>query len=328
MITVTGTDIEFACAPDQTVLEAAESAGWSIPYSCRRGVCTSCTGTLSGGTVRNRHGRETRGPTRDVLLCQAVPDGPVTVAPRRIVAAGPPSRRTLTTKVHHVHRPAPRVTVLQLRFPIGRRIPFRAGQYLEVHLPDGGTRPYSLANPPRDNDVAELHVRTEPGGRFSDRVAPSLAPGDRLTVEAPFGDTTVEPDGGPLLLLATGTGFAPARSLLLDQAIRRADRPVTLYWGARAESDLYLLAALSDWARRRPWLTVRPVLSRPGRNWWGATGRVHDVAAAENPDLSGHTVHACGNPAMVADARDLLTTRNGLSGDRFLADAFVPAATG
>lgn len=83
---------------------------------------------------------------------------------------------------------APLVTLVELRFPIGRRAPFRAGQYLNVYLPDGDTRPYSLANSPEHNDAAELHVRTEPGGRFSAAMAPRLSPGDALTVETPFGE--------------------------------------------------------------------------------------------------------------------------------------------
>jgi NAD(P)H-flavin reductase/ferredoxin len=323
-VTVAGSDIAFDCAPGQTVLDAAEAAGWTIPYSCRRGSCTSCLGTIVRGAVRDRRSGRPDGPGDDALLCQAVPDGPVGIRPRRIARSGPPRRRELTARVYRVRRPAPRVVVVELRYPIGRRIPFRAGQHLEVRLPGGESRPYSLANPPRDNDMAELHVRIEQDGLFSDRTARRLRPGDLLTVEAPYGDTTVEPGTGPLVLLATGTGFAPVRSVILDQVARRATRPTTLYWGGRTESDLYLLDTVLRWARALPWLTVHPVLSRPDRSWRGATGHVQEVAAAGHPDLSAHTVYACGSPAMTRDARHLLTTATGLPDERFLADAFVP----
>jgi NAD(P)H-flavin reductase/ferredoxin len=323
-VSVAGTDTTFRCRDGQTIVEAAEEAGLAIPYSCRRGACSSCAGELTAGTVRLPHDPPVQGPRDNVLLCQAVPDGPVEIRPRRLGRTAPPARRTLTTKVYRVHHPAPRVTVLQLRFPIGRRAPFRPGQYLEVHLPDGSTRPYSLANAPNANDSAELHVRTEPGGRFSEQIASALRPGDLLTVETPFGDTTVDTGDEPLLLLATGTGFAPVRSILLDHAARRSVRPVHLYWGARRADDLYALAALRTWAARHPWLTVRPVLSRPDAGWDGATGHVQDVALAAHPDLSDHTVYACGSPAMTDAARDLLTGRAGLPAARFLSDAFVP----
>ncbi|RTL61558.1 MAG: 2Fe-2S iron-sulfur cluster binding domain-containing protein [Pseudonocardiaceae bacterium] len=322
-ITVAGTDIGFESAPGQTVLEAAETAGWAIPYSCRRGVCHSCVGDVTAGAVRDRRGGPI-GPGDDVLFCQSVPDGPVEIRPHRITRAGPPRRRTLTTRVYRVRRPGPGVIIVELRFPIGRRVPFRPGQHLEVRLPGDESRAYSMANPPRDNDMAELHVRIEPGGLFSDRTARHLRPGDHLTVESPFGDATLQPGDGPLVLLATGTGFAPVRSVLLDQVVRRATRPTTVYWGGRDESDLYLLDDLRRWSQALPWLDVRPVLSRPGRAWRGATGHVQDVAAARQPDLSAHTVYACGNPAMIREARQLLTSATGLPRECFVADAFIP----
>src|SRR5690606_627254 len=197
-VAVEETDIAFDCVPGRTLLDAAEAAGWSLPYSCRRGVCNSCLGTITSGTVRDqRTGRE-NGPREDALLCQVVPDGPVRIRPRRITRSGPPRRRRLTARVYRVRHPAPHVVVLELRYPIGRRIPFRAGQYLEVRLPGAESRPYSFANPPRDNDMAELHVRIEPGGRFSDRTARHLRPGDLVTIEAPYGDAALEPGAEPL----------------------------------------------------------------------------------------------------------------------------------
>jgi CDP-4-dehydro-6-deoxyglucose reductase/3-phenylpropionate/trans-cinnamate dioxygenase ferredoxin reductase subunit len=325
-ITVAGTDIGFECADDRTVLEAAEGAGWAIPYSCRKGVCSTCSGRLESGTLELRTGGTVSGPAEDVLLCQARPIGPVEISPRRITDSAPPVRRTLTTRVYRVRRPAPRVTVLELRFPIGRRVPFRAGQYLSVRLPDGDTRPYSMANAPQANDVAELHVRTETGGRFSEQIAGRLLPGDLLTVETPFGQVTLDEGTAPLVLLATGTGFAPVKSLVQDQITRRGSRPMHLYWGGRTEEDLYLLDQARRWAVRHPWFSVTPVLSRPAPGWAGARGRVQDVALADHPDLSGHEVYACGAEAMTSAAFAALTSRAGLPEDRFHADAFVPLA--
>lgn len=325
-IQVAGTDIEFPCAPGQTVLEAAEDAGWAIPYSCRKGVCTSCAGALCAGELAVRGRGTIAGPADNVLLCRAEPLGPVQISPRRIAPGRPPARKTLTTVVYRVRRPAPRVTVLDLRFPIGRRAPFRAGQFLDVHLPGGDTRPYSLANAPQHNDAAQLHVRTEPGGRFSEEIAGRLRPGDTLTVETPFGESLVDDGDEPLLLLATGTGFAPAKSIVEDQIARRRRRPVHLYWGGRTEEDLYFAGLASRWATRYEWFRFTPVLSRPPAGWRGATGWVQHAALADHPDLSGHEVYACGSEAMTTTALATLTEQAGLREDRFHADAFVPAA--
>jgi NAD(P)H-flavin reductase/ferredoxin len=325
-IRVTGTGIEFPCAPGQTVLEAAENAGWAIPYSCRKGVCTSCAGALRGGELAVRGRGTITAPADNVLLCRAEPLGPVEIEPRRIAAGRPPERKTLTTVVYRVRRPAPRVTVLDLRFPIGRRAPFRAGQFLNVHLPGGDTRPYSLANSPQHNDAAELHVRTEPGGRFSEEIVARLRPGDTVTVETPFGESVVDDDDEPMLLLATGTGFAPIKSIVEDQIARRRRRALHLYWGGRTEEDLYFADRARRWAARYDWFRFTPVLSRPPAGWRGATGWVQQAALRDYPDLSGHEVYACGGEAMTTAALSTLTRAAGLPEDRFHADAFVPAA--
>ncbi|GAB2998885.1 2Fe-2S iron-sulfur cluster-binding protein [Amycolatopsis acidiphila] len=325
-IRVAGTGIEFPCAPGQTVLEAAESAGWSIPYSCRKGVCTTCAGGLCAGELAVRGRGTIAGPAEGILLCRAEPLGPVEIAPRRIAAQQPPERKTLTTVVYRVRRPAPRVTLLDLRFPIGRRAPFRAGQFLDVQLPGGDTRPYSLANSPQHNDAAELHVRTEPGGRFSEEIVGGLRPGDTVTVETPFGEFVLDDGDGPVLLLATGTGFAPIKSIVEDQIARRRRRPVHLYWGGRTEEDLYLGDLARRWAARHDWFSFTPVLSRPPAGWGGATGWVQQAVLADFHDLGDHEVFACGSEAMTTTALATLTREAGLPADRFHADAFVPAA--
>lgn len=338
-VTVADSDVTFGCEPGSSVLDAAEAAGWALPYSCRKGVCDSCAGALLDGEVSVRDATVT-GPADRVLLCQARPRGPVTIRPRRIASSGPPLRKKLTAVVYRVRRPAPRVTLLELRFPIGRRAPFRAGQYLNVFLPDGDTRPYSLANSPEHNDAAELHVRTETGGLFSERIAAALRPGDTLEVETPFGEVFAPEvevfapeasDGGadgsrPLILLATGTGFAPMKSIVLDHAYRRRTRPVHLYWGARTKADLYLADLAGHWARRYDWFTFTPVLSRPGAGWAGRTGHVQDVLLADRPDLRGHAVYACGSEAMTSSALAVLSRAAGLAEDQFHADAFVPVS--
>jgi NAD(P)H-flavin reductase len=75
----------------------------------------------------------------------------------------------------------------------------------------------------------------------------------------------------------------------------------------------------------RPWFRFTSVLSRPDPSWAGATGHVQDAVLARCPDLAAHEVYTCGHPAMVADARTLLTAPGGLARDHFFAEAFVSA---
>jgi CDP-4-dehydro-6-deoxyglucose reductase/3-phenylpropionate/trans-cinnamate dioxygenase ferredoxin reductase subunit len=311
-IRVAGTDIVFDGGPDETVLESAERAGYALPYSCRKGVCNSCEATLVEGMLSQP------GPT--VQLCLARPRTPVGIRPSRITRRDPPARRTMTTTVHRITPVAPDVTVLALRYPIGKRVRFQGGQYLTVTLPDGDTRNYSLANSPQRNDSVLLHVRRLPGGRFSDRLLTGLSHGDRLEVRLPFGEFTLDHTSRrPILLLVTGTGFAPARSIITDLINRGVRRPVHLYWGARRAEDLYQAELADRWSRRHDWLRFIPVLSQPGPGWTGRTGHVQHAAGSDVTDLGRYEVYACGNPAMTEAARTDLE----IDPAHFHRDAFI-----
>jgi NAD(P)H-flavin reductase/ferredoxin len=324
-VRVAGTEIVFDCRSDETVLDAAERAGYALPYSCRKGVCAACEATLTRGTARVPGRGRLVGPAEGVALCRAVPESAVEIVPGRIERAEPPARRTMVATVHRISYPAPDVAVLALRYPIGKRVRFRAGQYLTVRLPGGETRNYSMANPPHRNDSALLHVRRVPGGAFSERLLAGLRRGDRLTVTLPFGGFTVDHESTrPILLAVTGTGFAPAKSIIEDLIQRRTRRSVRLYWGAHRPPDLYAADLVARWAARYPWFRFTPVLSAPPAGWTGHTGHLQRSVLAEQPDLRGHDVYACGNPAMTAEAQAEFTTRGGLPPARFHADAFLP----
>src|SRR5713226_7728408 len=237
-VSVDASDIEFPCETGETVLDAAERAGYSLPYSCRKGVCATCEGDLRRGEVAvgSRH---FAGPSDDVLLCQARPRSNVLIHPRRIQRRDPDARKTVTAKVYRINRPVDDVAILQLRFPAGIRAKFLAGQYLRIKMPDGDTRNFSMANPPHESDGVQLHIRHVPGGRFSEGVLAELRPGDTLDVELPYGDFHLRPDSDkPVVCLATGTGFAPLKSIVEDLIKRGNKRPVHLYWGGRRARGL------------------------------------------------------------------------------------------
>ncbi|AMB88133.1 flavin oxidoreductase [Pseudomonas agarici] len=325
-VTVSGTDITFPCAPDETVLDAAERAGYAIPYSCRKGVCSTCEGGLATGELQVRGKGLTRGPATGVLLCQARPCSSVEISPKRIVQRAAPVRKVISAKVHRITRPNTDVVVLNLRFPSGVRAKFQAGQYLKVLMEDGDSRNYSMANAPHESDGVQLHIRHVPGGRFSEGVLARLEKGDVLKVELPYGDFSLdEAVDHPVILLGTGTGMAPLKSIIEDQIKRGGSRPLHLYWGARNSQDLYLADQPELWSKRLPGFIFTPVLSEPEPGWSGRTGWVHRAVLEDYPDLSAHQVYACGNPIMINAALSDLTAEGRLSPEAFYCDAFVPS---
>ncbi|MFD4326490.1 2Fe-2S iron-sulfur cluster-binding protein [Nocardioides sp. NPDC058538] len=322
-ISVADTDISFTAEEGQSILDAAETAGWAIPYSCRKGVCATCEGTLNAGKLDTPNQGVVCGPADKVQFCRAKPTGDVEIAPRRIQESTPPVRKKLTTAVFKIKPATDEITILDLRYPIGRRTPFKAGQFVNIILPDGDTRPYSMANSPQHNDALQLHIRHEPGGAFSDKILSYLQFHDEVEIEAPFGEFHVADGDSPIILLATGTGFAPMRSIILDHIARRLNRPIHLYWGGRTAADLYDADMVRALTQRYEWLTFTPVVSRPDSTWTGATGWVQDALLADYPDLDQHDVYACGSEAMTIAVVNALITERSFNPERFHADAFV-----
>jgi NAD(P)H-flavin reductase/ferredoxin len=330
-IRVAQSDIEFECAEGTTILDAARKGGYELPYSCRNGICGSCKGHLVSGSVDIPATSEAlSAEERDAgytLFCQARPTSDVEIGARSITKLDPNAHQTVDAKVYKLTRVADDVTLLQLRFPTGKRVRFKAGQYLQVLMADGSRRSYSMANPPHQNDGVQLHIRHLPGGRFSSYLEATAAAGDMVKVEMPFGDFYLrENTGKPLVFVASGTGFAPIKSILEDMFKRGApQRPVTLYWGARRKADLYQYELPEKWAKQYPGFRFIPVLSEED-DGASRTGFVHRAVVDDFPSLAGHEVYACGVPAMITAARKDFAGLCGLPADAFFCDAFVTEA--
>jgi NAD(P)H-flavin reductase/ferredoxin len=326
-IRVAQSEFSFDCAAQTTVLEGAKKAGFDLPFSCRNGVCGSCKGKVLAGTFdvpENLEGlSEEERAAGYTLFCQARPMSDLEIAVRSISRTDPNAIKTVKAKVYKTTRATQDVSLLQLRFPAGTRIPFKAGQYLQVVLEDGARRSYSMANPSTQNDGASLHIRHVRGGRFSHYLDSVAAAGDILAVEAPFGDFYLRPGDKPLIFVASGTGFAPIKSILETLFKQgKPTRPIALYWGGRRKNDVYMADLPQKWAQQHERFTFIPVLSEED-NGVDRTGFVHEAVLADYPSLAGHEVYACGVPVMINAARHDFTTRRQLPPDAFFCDAFV-----
>lgn len=326
-VRIAESEITFPCEPQEFVLDAAERAGYAMPSSCRKGACNTCETALLDGEVEQRgRGRRT---ARDgtALVCRAQPRADLTIRPKRFERIDIFRRKTITAKVFRLAKPSSDVTILHLRFPIGLRAPFKAGQYLQVVMEDGDRRNFSMANAARHNDGAELHIRHVSNGKFSAGTLSRLSSGTPLQIEAPYGDFYLRQTERPVILLASGTGFAPIKSII-ETAIHAGNRrPMHLYWGARTRDDIYLGDLPGRWAQRLPWFSFTPVISEPPSSWTGRTGLVHDAVRQDSADLSAIDVYACGNPLMVAAAQNEFLSHHGLPDAQFFADAFVESGS-
>jgi CDP-4-dehydro-6-deoxyglucose reductase len=216
-----------------------------------------------------------------------------------------------------------------LQLPANEALAYRAGQYIEFMLKDGKRRAYSIASAPSLGGPIELHIRHLPGGVFTDHVFSTIKERDILRFEGPLGTFFLrEESNKPIVLLASGTGFAPVKALVEHMIHLKSERPVSLYWGGRRPQDLYMHDLCEQWARELPHFTYVPVISDalPEDAWTGRTGFVHAAVMQDIPDLSNHQVYACGAPIMVDSARRDYADRCGLPADEFYADAFTTEA--
>jgi CDP-4-dehydro-6-deoxyglucose reductase/ferredoxin-NAD(P)+ reductase (naphthalene dioxygenase ferredoxin-specific) len=213
--------------------------------------------------------------------------------------------------------------ILSVHLELADREAFRfaAGQYLTLTIPDAPPRNYSMASRPDEKHI-ELHIRAVPGGSTSSRIHASLNPGDRIRVEGPAGSAYLrEAHTGPIIAVAGGSGLAPIKSIV-ETALRIGMRqPIHVYFGARAEQDLYLVDHFRALERRFPNFAFVPVLSRDAANQRFRGGYVSDALAEDHGDLTGAKAYVAGPPAMVDAAGASLVAR-GLSASDIHADVF------
>ncbi len=321
-IRITGTDLRFACEGDQNILDAALKAGIEMPYSCRKGVCGNCAGGVTSGEVVGPSAGEMTPPGKH-LFCQCRPLSDLAIEPEAWHRIDPSARKTFSVKVFRNTAAADDVNVLLLRLPAGQRARFKAGQYLQVALPDGSRRSYSMANPPHESDMLQLHIRHVAGGQFT-KILPQLKSGDLLQVELPYGSFELRKDtAAPMLCVVGGTGFAPVKSLLDDMQKKGIKRPVTLIWGGRNRSGLYLMSAVERWTKTMPGFTFIAALEDQASALGGFQGRVDDAVRTNFATLEGHEVYCCGSPAMVTAVKKACVER-GVASHHFYSDVFVP----
>jgi CDP-4-dehydro-6-deoxyglucose reductase len=332
-VTIKPSNRSFTVEAGESVLEAAMRNGITLPYGCRNGACGACKAKVLEGTVD--YGQyaahilpEFEKKLGFALFCQAKPLTDLVVEAREIGAAGEIAIKKLPCRVQRIERPSHDVAVLYLSLPANERLQFLAGQYIEIIMRDGKRRAYSMANAPEDDMHIELHVRNMAGGAFTEFVFTKIKERDILRFEGPLGTFFLREDSDkPIVFVASGTGFAPIKSIVEHAFHAGVRRQMVLYWGARIKADLYMLDLALKWQTEHANFSFVPVLSEPltEDQWQGRTGLVHLAVMQDFPDLSGFQVYACGAPVMVEAAHRDFTTQAKLPEDEFYSDAFTPS---
>jgi propane monooxygenase reductase subunit len=332
--------IEMEVDEDETILDAAFRQGIMLMHGCKEGQCASCKSFLLDGEVDlDRYStfalpdfEEQEGYT---LLCRAHALSDVEIElfnyDEEMLRSGVPIV-TATAEVTAIEPLTSDIRRLVLKLP--EPVEFHAGQYMDIAIPgaDGQHRSFSMANTPGDPNQLEFMIKLYEGGHFSGLLADSanghgINVGDQLSCTGPYGVFTLR-DSSPrrLVFIAGGAGMAPIMSLLRSMAEKGTTRPVTFYYGARTEDDLFALEELERLGGVLPDMRFVPALSEAGdETWSGESGLITDVVDRLEEDLADVDAYLCGPPPMV-DAAIALLERRGCAEAHIYFDKFTTSA--
>lgn len=346
----------LAAPAGTTLLGALADAGILLPSACGgRGTCGLCrVEVIEGGGAVGPVESSVLSP-RDAaagarLACQVTVRRPMTIrVGDEVLGVG-----SWQCTVRSSRCVAPLIKEIILQMPPGEALRFRAGAFVEVTRPPGRlrfadfeidathrpawdrmdlwrfesvtaepvTRAYSLANDPRQGDVAMLDVRiaipppaappSVPPGAVSSYLF-SVRPGDRVTLTGPYGHFFAGDSDREMIFIGGGVGMAPLRSHIFDQLEnRRSARPIVFFYGARSRQDLFYVEQFDRLQAEHTNFRWFVALSepQPGDDWHGLTGFIHDVAYERHlrdhpaPELAEY--YLCGPPLMIAAVLKML----------------------
>ncbi|ETD73006.1 ferredoxin [Pelistega indica] len=335
-ITIESTQHTFTAKEGQTILDAALEHDIVLPYSCRTGSCTSCKGKVVSGDYEPGIGTERLISEEEraqgmCLFCETKPESDLVIQAREVRMSSDIQVKKIPVRVSEMEKLSDDVMLLKLQTPASDVFRYEAGQYVEFILKDGSRRAYSLATRPQEGAALELHIRHMPGGLFTDHVfgaSTAMKVREILRLEGPLGSFFLRKNSEkPIVLLASGTGFAPLKAIMEEVIAVGITRPIVLYWGGRRPTDIYMMDLCRSWEALLPNFTFIPVVSDalPEDNWTGRTGFVHVAVLEDIPDLTDYQVYACGAPIVISSARDAYAAA-GLPAEEFFADSFTSAA--
>ncbi len=300
----------FVANRGDVLLDAALMNGVDIPHDCRAGHCGTCrVRVVDGLTI----GGECDEPGA-VRACQCR-----ILSDVRLEIEAMPEVATTTGRVASVRERGP--DVVEVCIAPAQPFVYLPGQYLRVQFRGFPVRCYSPTVSMDDfteREFLHLQVQRVRGGRVSAAIGRGIRVGHRVKIEGPLGTAFLRPGSRRrLVLVASGTGFAPIWSIAVAAIGEYRHRRITLVVGARTLDSLYMINALCSLARY-PNVTIIPAIEAP-QNLSPVIRRGSVIDHI--PALSAHdTVHACGSPRLV-DAVGIIAAE---AGAPCYSDPFIP----
>lgn len=204
------------------------------------------------------------------------------------------------------------IKLVRLRMPEDNDFGFRPGQYIQFYAPEypGNDEPvhrnYSIASSNRQNEYIDLYVRHVPNGICSTYIHQHLKVGDTALISGPYGEFSYHDSDKKMLMICTGCGFAPIRSILEYMRDNEINRQAALIYGARTEPDVYDRHYFDEFSEFIDDLTVCISSPNSPKTWQGKVGWVTDFIKDKIDNPLDVEVYICGSEKMVNSATDVL----------------------
>jgi ferredoxin-NADP reductase len=181
------------------------------------------------------------------------------------------------------------------------------------------TRAYSIASPPGGNRF-ELCLNRVKEGVFSPRLF-EIAPGDAIPIKGPTGYFVIRRPQNDMIMMASGTGIAPFRSMISHWLATSGSTRCTLIFGVRYEETILYKEEWERLAAAHSNFHFWPTLSRPHDLWKGRFGHVQAHLEAALEQHLAPDIYICGLRAMVDDVRTGLKMR-GIPRERIIYEKY------
>lgn len=323
-VSIQHNDINFTTSADDIILDSALESKINLPHGCKNGTCGECKCQLVSGSVTHEEYSSVALSAEEladnkILLCRSVAASDLVLDLPGFVNGFP--IKTLPSKIASIEKIGS-VAVLKLKLPASQHFDFFAGQYIDI-IHGGKNRSYSLANSPSQAGILELHIRYRAGGVFSESVWNEFKVGQILRFKGPLGSFTLKDSAAPILMVCTGTGFAPIKAILEQMIAHNSKRKVHLIWGNFLPEDFYMTEVLPIWQQQLDLSVTLCSNENTPADFYN--GLVTEFVTKSYPDLSQYQVYACGNPGMIENLYNTAANQLNLVKTNFFSDVFTPS---
>lgn len=301
---------EFAANCGDLLLDAALINGVDIPHDCRSGYCGTCRVNIVKGRVYGGH--DGNADVVHACQCRVISDLAVEIedVPPTVTGSG---------QVVELARLAP--TVMEVSIAMPDPVALLPGQYCKLQFRGFPARCYSPTLPidgMGDSRILRFHVSQVPNGRISSALGREIKVGHRVKITGPLGTAYLRPDhSGRIVIVASGTGFAPAWSIAVAAIVERPNRKMVIIAGARTLDSLYMVRALCKLARFSNVIIIPVVSETQTVSNAVRTGRPTDYMPRLAPS---DVVYTAGAPAMVESVARMASA----AGAKCYMDPFGP----